>query len=81
VQFVLLSKAPIRRLSQFRPRTFAEKAGSLAVTLWNIVPELPEVENRERGLQPTVEGRKFTYVENPGAAICASPFPRTLKIA
>jgi formamidopyrimidine-DNA glycosylase len=27
------------------------------------VPELPEVETVKRGLQPTVEGRKFTYVE------------------
>jgi formamidopyrimidine-DNA glycosylase len=27
------------------------------------VPELPEVETVKRGLQPTLEGRKFTYVE------------------
>jgi len=27
------------------------------------VPELPEVETVKRGLQPTVEGRTFTYVE------------------
>jgi formamidopyrimidine-DNA glycosylase len=27
------------------------------------VPELPEVETVKRGLQPTVEGRRFTYVE------------------
>ena len=44
-------------------RTFAAESRSLAVTLWSIVPELPEVETVKRGLQPTLEGHKFTYVE------------------
>ena len=44
-------------------RTLAAEYRSLAVTLWSIVPELPEVETVKRGLQPTLEGHKFTCVE------------------
>ncbi len=40
----------------------------------NSVPELPEVETVKRGLQPTVEGRKFTYVETRRADL-RIPFP------
>ena len=38
------------------------------------MPELPEVETVKRGLQPTVEGRKFTYVEIRRADL-RIPFP------
>lgn len=43
-------------------------------TLSPIVPELPEVETVKRGLQPTVEGRRFTYVEIRRADL-RIPFP------
>src|SRR5688572_30334216 len=46
----------------------------LAVTLRNIMPELPEVETVKRGLRPTVEGRKFTYVETRRGDL-RIPFP------
>jgi formamidopyrimidine-DNA glycosylase len=38
------------------------------------VPELPEVETVIRGLQPTVEGHKFTYVETRRKDL-RTPFP------
>src|SRR4051794_19461605 len=38
------------------------------------MPELPEVETVKRGLQPTVEGRKFTYVETRRSDL-RIPFP------
>ena len=38
------------------------------------MPELPEVETVKRGLQPTVEGRRFTYVETRRADLRV-PFP------
>jgi formamidopyrimidine-DNA glycosylase len=50
----------------------------MAVTLWNIVPELPEVETVKRGLQPTVEGRKFTYVETRRGDL-RIPFPEDFE--
>src|SRR4030095_7575237 len=53
-------------------------ARSLAVTLWNIVPELPEVETVKRGLQPTVEGRKFTHVETRRGDL-RIPFPEDFE--
>jgi formamidopyrimidine-DNA glycosylase len=49
----------------------------LAVTL-TIVPELPEVETVKRGLQPTVEGRRFTYVETRRGDL-RSPFPEDFE--
>jgi len=55
-----------------------EWAGLLAVTLWTIVPELPEVETVKRGLQPTVEGRMFTYVETRRKDL-RSPFPEDFE--
>jgi formamidopyrimidine-DNA glycosylase len=42
------------------------------------VPELPEVETVKRGLQPTVEGRKFTYVETRRADLRV-PFPEDFE--
>src|SRR5688572_21695171 len=53
----------------------APPAGCYTVT---IVPELPEVETVKRGLQPTVEGRKFTYVETRRADLRA-PFPEDFE--
>jgi len=55
-----------------------EWAGLLAVTLWTIVPELPEVETVKRALQPTVQGRMFTYVETMRGDL-RSPFPEDFE--
>jgi len=49
-----------------------------AVTLWSIVPELPEVETVKRGLRPTIEGRKFTYVETRRGDL-RIPFPEDFE--
>ena len=49
-----------------------------AVTLWTIVPELPEVETVKRGLQSTVEGRRFTYVETRRGDL-RTPFPEDFE--
>src|SRR5437660_7092386 len=43
-----------------------------------IVPELPEVETVKRGLQPTVEGRRFTFVETRRADL-RIPFPEDFE--
>src|SRR5438093_7118798 len=43
-----------------------------------IVPELPEVETVKRGLQPTLEGRIFTYVETRRSGL-RSPFPEDFE--
>ena len=43
-----------------------------------IVPELPEVETVKRGLQPTVEGRRFTYVETRRGDL-RIPFPEDFE--
>src|SRR5437870_12135561 len=43
-----------------------------------IVPELPEVETVKRGLQPSVEGRKFTYVETRRGDL-RTPFPEDFE--
>ncbi len=50
-------------------------AGCYTVT---IVPELPEVETVKRGLQPSVEGRKFTYVETRRGDL-RTPFPEDFE--
>jgi formamidopyrimidine-DNA glycosylase len=42
------------------------------------VPELPEVETVTRGLRPTVEGRKFTYVETRRGDL-RIPFPEDFE--
>src|SRR2546427_3718515 len=44
----------------------------------SIVPELPEVETVKRGLQPSVEGRKFTYVETRRGDL-RTPFPEDFE--
>jgi formamidopyrimidine-DNA glycosylase len=42
------------------------------------VPELPEVETVRRGLQPAVEGRRFTYVETRRSDL-RIPFPEDFE--
>jgi formamidopyrimidine-DNA glycosylase len=42
------------------------------------VPELPEVETVKRGLRPTVEGHKFTYVETRRGDL-RIPFPEDFE--
>jgi formamidopyrimidine-DNA glycosylase len=43
-----------------------------------IMPELPEVETVKRGLQPTLEGRRFTYVETRRGDL-RLPFPEDFE--
>ena len=57
-----------------RRKPFVESARLPAVTLWTIVPELPEVETVKRGLQPTVAGHTITYVETRRGDL-RIPFP------
>ena len=42
------------------------------------MPELPEVETVKRGLRPTIEGRKFTYVETRRGDL-RIPFPEDFE--
>jgi formamidopyrimidine-DNA glycosylase len=57
---------------------FCQIAPLAPVTLCTIVPELPEVETVKRGLQPTVQGRMFTYVETRRGDL-RSPFPEDFE--